>query len=401
MNAALMRSLWLCLRRDWLALVLIFLLPIIFFSVMTAVLEQISDPTSIAAVKLGVVDRDHSETTRYIIRHLQAQKGFSVVELSGAALIKNEDQQERARWLRDNHLTAIAVFPVDFAKSQASSGGSTGAGQAIELLEDRANPIYAGILAKMLESTLRGLAQLARVSAALPQSLGVDAGLPGTPAVRVERLDVFGAGFGQGRTISVAYGAAGNAVLFLLFAMAGSGATLLDEEESGILERILVCGVSVRNWLLHKWFFFALVGTAQVTTMFLWGALIYHVELFKGTHFWGFLAMTLATALAAAALGILLAILCRSRTQLAGISTVVILVMSALGGSMFPRFLMSTQLKTAGLFTFNAWALDGYQKVFWYESGLLDLAPQVAVLIGLALTFMAVAVALGRRRAMN
>jgi ABC-2 type transport system permease protein len=396
MNAALMRSLWLCLRRDWLALVLIFLLPIIFFSVMTAVLEQISDPTSIATVKLGVVDRDHSETTQYIIRHLQAQKGFSVVELSGAALIKNEDQQERARLLRDNHLTAIVVLPVDFEKSQASSGGL-----AIELLEDRANPIYAGILAKMLESALQGLAQLAWVSATLPQSPGVDAGPPGTPAVRVERLDVFGAGFGQGRKISVAYGAAGNAVLFLLFAMAGSGATLLDEEESGILERILVCGVSVRDWLLHKWFFFALIGTAQVTTMFLWGALVYHVELFKGTHFWGFLAMTLATALAAAALGILLAILCRSRTQLAGISTVVILVMSALGGSMFPRFLMSTQLKTAGLFTFNAWALDGYQKVFWYEAGLLDLAPQVAVLIGLGLTFMAAAVALGRRRVMN
>ena len=73
--------------------------------------------------------------------------------------------------------------------------------------------------------------------------------------------------------------------------------------------------------------------------------------------------------------------------------------MSALGGSMFPRFLMSAQLKTAGLFTFNAWALDGYQKVFWYEAGLFDLAPQVGVLTGLALTFIAVAMVAGQRRA--
>lgn len=397
MNAALMRSLWLCLRRDRLALVLIFLLPIVFFSIMTAVLEQLSDPTSIATVKLGVIDHDNSDTTRYIIRQLQAQKDFSLVALSGTTTDRTGDQGERARLLRDNRLTAIVVFPAEFQNSQSSNGGS----RAIELLEDRANPIYAGILAKLLESALRGFAELASMSAALPQGANLDAAPPQIPAVRVERLDVFGAGFGQQRKISVAYGAAGNAVLFLLFAMAGSGATLLDEEGSGILERILVSGVSVRVWLLHKWFFFTSIGTVQVTAMFLWGALAYHVELFRGTHFWGFLIMTLATALAAAALGILFAVLCRSRTQLAGISTVVILVMSVLGGSMFPRFLMSEQLKTAGLFTFNAWALDGYQKVFWYEARLFDLAPQVGVLIGLALTLIAAAIVAAQRRAMN
>jgi len=396
MNRALMLSLWLSLRRDWLALVLIFVLPIVFFSIMTAVLEQISDPNSISTVKLGVIDRDDSAMTRYIVRQLKAQKDFEVVDLSGVPIDRKLDQQERARLLRDNHLTAIAVFPQDFEKSQ--SAGSK-RGRAIELLEDRANPIYAGILAKMLESGLRGFAQLALLSAALPHLSAADAAGPGTPVVIVERLDVFGKGFGQERKISVAYGAAGNAVLFLLFAMAGSGATLIEEEERGVVERILASGVSIREWLLHKWIFFTLIGTVQVTTMFVWGSLVYHLELFKGTHLWGFLIMTLATALAAGALGILLAVLCRSRTQLAGISTVVIVIMSALGGSMFPRFLMSAQLKTAGLFTFNAWALDGYQKVFWYETGLLALVPQLAVLLALALVFMGTAVAVAQRRA--
>lgn len=396
MNRALMLSLWLSLRRDWLALALIFVLPIVFFSIMTAVLEQISDQTSVLTVKLGVIDHDDSLMTRYIIRQLKAQKDFDVVDLPAASPLRKWDQQERARLLRDNHLTAIAVFPVNFQKSLSADSKH---GQAIELLEDRANPIYAGILAKMLESGLRGFAQLALFSAALPQSSSGDAATLGSPAVKVERLDVFGEGFGQERKISVAYGAAGNAVLFLLFAMAGSGATLIEEEERGVLERILASGVSVREWLLHKWFFFTLIGTIQVTTMFVWGSLLYHLELFKGTHFLGFLIMTLATALAAAALGILLAVICRSRTQLAGISTVVIVIMSALGGSMFPRFLMSEQLKTAGLFTFNAWALDGYQKVFWYEAGLLSLVPQVAVLLSLALAFMGVEVAVGQKRA--
>ena len=44
--------------------------------------------------------------------------------------------------------------------------------------------------------------------------------------------------------------------------------------------------------------------------------------------------------------------------------------MSALGGSMFPRFLMSETMQQFGLVTFNAWALDGYLKVFWRNAPL-------------------------------
>jgi hypothetical protein len=40
-------------------------------------------------------------------------------------------------------------------------------------------------------------------------------------------------------------------------------------------------------------------------------------------------------------------------------------MMSALGGSMFPRFQMTDAMQRLGLLTFNAWALDGYVKVFW------------------------------------
>ena len=39
--------------------------------------------------------------------------------------------------------------------------------------------------------------------------------------------------------------------------------------------------------------------------------------------------------------------------------------MSALGGSMVPRYLMNESLQHAGLLTFNAWAIDGYDKIFW------------------------------------
>jgi ABC-2 type transport system permease protein len=71
--------------------------------------------------------------------------------------------------------------------------------------------------------------------------------------------------------------------------------------------------------------------------------------------------------------------------------------MSALGGSMFPRFLMSPGMQKVGLVTFNAWALDGYQKVFWRDLPVSALAPQLAVLAGLTAAFLIAARMLARR----
>ena len=107
--------------------------------------------------------------------------------------------------------------------------------------------------------------------------------------------------------------------------------------------------------------------------------------------------MTLVTASAASGFGLVLATLCRTRSQLSGISTMVILSMSAIGGSMFPRFLMSDTMQSFGLLTFNAWAIDGYTKVFWREAVLVELWPQVGVLVALSLVFMGTARMLARR----
>jgi ABC-2 type transport system permease protein len=107
--------------------------------------------------------------------------------------------------------------------------------------------------------------------------------------------------------------------------------------------------------------------------------------------------MTTVTAAVAGAFGIFLASLCRTRAQLGGISMLIILPMSALGGSMFPRIFMTPGMQKAGLVTFNAWALDGYVKVFWREAPLLDLWPQVGVLLGFLAVFLTLARLLARR----
>jgi ABC-2 type transport system permease protein len=72
-------------------------------------------------------------------------------------------------------------------------------------------------------------------------------------------------------------------------------------------------------------------------------------------------------------------------------------MMSALGGSMFPRFQMTDAMQRLGLLTFNAWALDGYVKVFWRNAPVAELWPQVLALVLMGAAFLVVARQLARR----
>ena len=147
--------------------------------------------------------------------------------------------------------------------------------------------------------------------------------------------------------------------------------------------------LTMDHLLLGKWFYMAFVGTLQVAVMFLWASQVFSVELM--THLDGFLMMTISTSLAVSGFGLFMATLCQSRSQLNGVSTVLVLTMSALGGSMVPRYLMSDSLQKIGLFTFNAWAIDGYDKIFWRELPVNALAPQLAVLTLSGVVFLSLA----------
>ena len=193
----------------------------------------------------------------------------------------------------------------------------------------------------------------------------------------------------------IAMYAAGIAVLFLLFSSTGNAAALLEEAESGTLDRILVSQAGLFHIVGGKWLGILLLGCLQITVMFVWAELVFRIQLAK--HVVGFCIMTFSTAAATASFAMLLATLCKSRAQLNAISVVIILSMSAVGGSMIPRFAMSDRMKEIGKWTFNAWALDGYQKVFWFQSPLSSLQNEVTVLLGSAFVLGVLAFVFSRR----
>jgi ABC-type multidrug transport system permease subunit len=101
--------------------------------------------------------------------------------------------------------------------------------------------------------------------------------------------------------------------------------------------------------------------------------------------------MIVATALACASLGILLASVCRTRKQLDGLSTILILVMSAIGGSMMPVVFMPAFVQKLSVGTVNYWAIDGFYDIYWRNLSFSAVLDNAGVLFGIAALLTAIA----------
>jgi ABC-2 type transport system permease protein len=414
---------WTNLRRDRVAQMLTFLLPIVFFSIFATVFGGQGD-ASTARIRIAVVDEDRSEVSARLIDGLKNEKGLraqTTADASGAGAPLDRTAAERL--VRSGDVPVAVVIPSGLGQA-FSKNGFAGGGPSIQLLSDVSDPIAPQMVLGLLQKVAMtaapdllmqgGMHQFEKYAGAMTpqQKAAVDAWLPrlkaqgssggntagdasaGAMPIGVQVVDVMRTDNRRGSLIS--FYAAGIGVMFLLFSsVAGAGGALLDEAEAGTLERLLSTNLGMTGVLTGKWILLALIGCLQLTVMFLWGKVAFGLPLFS--HLPGFAVMTIMTAAAAAAFGLVLATLARSRAQLSGFSTILILTMSALGGSMFPRFLMSETMQKFGLLTFNAWALDGYLKVFWRQAPIWQLWPQVLVLAMLTSIFLSIARLLARR----
>jgi len=368
------------LRHDRAAFVLSYVVPIVFFTIFGAIFGGDSGRSATRKIPVAVVDEDGSENARRFVAGLKGEAGLDIREApaarQGSSQAYTAESAEHA--VKNGDVPAALILPKGFG-SKPVRFGQGAERPRVTLLADPSDPVAPEVLSGLVQKvTITALAGLPASSASL---------------IEIDRREVLGDK--KSRNPMVAFYAAGLGVMFLLFSAAGAGGALIEEVETGTLDRILSTNVSMGRLLGGKLVYLAGLAASQLTVMFLWGALVFGLTM-RG-HWIGFAIMTTCTALAASTFGLLLAAISRSRMQLVAISNLAVLVMSALGGSMFPRFLMPPIMQKLGLVTLNAWAIDGFQKVFWREEPLSRLWPQVLVLTAIALVFFTLARRIARK----
>ncbi|MCR9199483.1 MAG: ABC transporter permease [Planctomycetaceae bacterium] len=455
MIIAMLKAQWTTLVRDRVALFLVFLLPIIFFSVFAIIFGgsgSDSGGREPAATRVAVLDLDQSKTARSMADSLADMTAVNVLSaselLAPAADDKAADaadpilpsEDDVVRLVRNNTVDAAVIFPDGLESTLANFSGDR---PAIKVVYDSANPLAQNMLSGVLQGAAftavpdvlveRGLEQFENFggpfsqqqSAAVEQiknllqqsDTGSDTGsdsADNTQAASGTDLSMSN-GLVKIDTVSarealkkdapkskksesagvIAYYAASVAVMFLMFSMAGSASALLEYQENGTLERMISGQMSISQLLTSHWVFFVLTGVAQLVVMFLFAVLAFGVDLSQPPVLVGTMVMSIVTAMASASFIIMLATLCRSRKQLESISTTVILIMSAFGGSMIPRPFLPSFVRETSKLTFNGWALDGFLKVLWYydpdSSIFATLSVHILVILLMAAAFFAIA----------
>lgn len=370
-------------------LLLVFVVPILFFSIFAMIFSR-GVGSQVSQVNVSIVNDDNAAATQRLIAELLQREELECITGIGST---NPDWPilRLARALISHKRADVVIyFPAGFSESRPSE-----APLPVQVLNEGSNPfssqVVEAVLAQSLathlppvrltESSERAPGNMRLASATL-SSVDSTASLATLAPPLLESSNVFAANKHQPK---IAMYAAGIAVMFLLFSASGAGASLLEEQEAGTLQRLLTSQLTMTELLVGKWLYMVTLGLVQISTMFLWGQVVFGVDLLG--HLPGFLVMSLATTAASASFALFLASVCRSRNQLNGVAVILVLSMSALGGSMIPRYVMSESMRRLGQFTFNGWALDGFQKVFWYELPLSALKTEVAVLMAITAIF--------------
>ncbi|MGA7559638.1 MAG: ABC transporter permease [Terriglobales bacterium] len=421
-----MRTALIGLRRDRGAWALSFILPIGFFSIFAVIFGGQRDTTP--KISVLVVDEDHSAASQSLIRGLEREGSLRVKTTPEPKQGVEQPDYTAATAeaaVKAGTAPVALIIPPGFGKNPISFGAPNPNQPTIQLLKDSSDMIapqvIAGLLQKVAMTSMpeimaeQGSKYMEEYAGGFTpeQKKRIDAGLEklreresaengaqqgatadsnrGMP-IPVTTRDVVGE---NKNNKMVSFYAAAIGVMFLLFTASSAGGSLLDEAESGTLDRVLSTRVTMGTLLAGKLCFCVLLAFAQLVVMFTWAWLVFKVD-FLG-HIPGFVIMGLSTAFAVGAFGMVLASICRTRAQLGPLSTLVILLMSSIGGSMFPRYFMSEAMQKAGLLTINAWAIDGFTKVFWRDEPISHLWPQVLVLLAIGIALSAIARRLARR----
>ena len=195
----------------------------------------------------------------------------------------------------------------------------------------------------------------------------------------------------EDNSLSLVQSVAGTAIMMLLFSVAGMGATLLDEKQEGTLKKLLYSPMRPDNILFGKMIYVNIISVIQLLIMFVYAWMVFGLDIMH--HLPSLLLMIIATAYACSSFGVFIASVANSRQQVQGLSTLILLLMSSIGGSMMPVFLMPAFMQKISVFTVNYWGIQGFYDIFWRLLPLIDFAflsrVLVLILIGTLFNFIA------------
>jgi ABC-2 type transport system permease protein len=385
--------------HDQRSVILTFLLPVILITLFAFAYGSIgaydgrSEP-----VKLLVADMDQTRSSKEIIDKIDSLEDISIV-ISDSA-------KSKELVIKGEYACALIIYK-GFQDS-LEAGKAT----AIELVYDRSREMEIGILQQNLITTLVSSTGKIIVKKSIENYLqdqfpSIDKSISdniirtaikedsNTPAIKWTSI----VGEKNDTKLGLIQAVAGTAILMLLFSVAGVGTSILEEKENGTINRLLYSPLKGSTILYGKMLFAFFISILQLTAMFLFAWLIFKMDL--SVNIPALILMIIATAFAVSSLGIFLAAVAKTRQQAQNLSTIIILIMSAIGGSMIPLFIMPAILQKIALLSVNYWGIQGFYDIFWRSLPLEAILPKILILLSIGIIMTLASIWLFKKRIMK
>lgn len=188
---------------------------------------------------------------------------------------------------------------------------------------------------------------------------------------------------------------AGTAIMMLLFSISGVGGGLLEEKESGTLSRLLYTPIKTTSILYGKMLATLFISMLQLFTMFVFAWIAFDLPIFKDLI--SLILLTIAVAFSVSSFGVFLVSVSKTRQQLQNLSTIIILLMSAIGGSMIPLFVMPSIMRKIAVISLNYWGIQGYYDIFWRNLSTFEILPRIGVLNLIGIVMLLISIPLFKR----
>ena len=376
----------------------LFLMPLMFIIVMSTALQGLFDNSADSQPqRLPIVNLDRGEYAPQVIEALEGMDGIAV-EMEWEDQVLTREMAESL--VAGGDVPVAIIFPADITERIEDRAEDDDVTAAVEFVTDPAvsvsfiAPIQGMVYAaaeRVAETQLAGM----RIQAGLASAF---AELPAEARPTFDQIDIAmeaesviemkSSAPAEMRTEfdpdTYQQNVPGYTVLGVFFIVGTMASSILEEKREGTFRRLLVAPLPKAVILVGKILPYYLVNLIQIAIMFGGAHLLFGMEFGNLT---ALIAISVALAAAATGLGIMIAALGKTDTQIGGLSSLLTLTMSALGGCLMPTFIMPAFLQTISRFIPHAWAMQGFQDVLVRGYGLAGILPEAGILLGFAALF--------------
>jgi ABC-2 type transport system permease protein len=178
----------------------------------------------------------------------------------------------------------------------------------------------------------------------------------------------------------------GMMVMFTMLIILLTGSLLLViEREEGLLRRLASTPITPGSVVLGKWTARMAMGLVQIGFGFVIAIVFFQMQ--WGNAVFMIFAVMFGWAAFNASLGIFLANLARTETQMTGIGMLVTMALAALGGCWWPIEITPRWMQSFSLLLPTGWAMDAMHRLISFGRGAEAAAPHVVVMLVAAVVF--------------